>query len=103
MSRGSRRSSRVQASCWFNEDIIGDDTKATITYKNLYNDVHKGSRILIDDGLVELEVDRIECKDIHCTVLNGGTIGNNKGINVPGAQINLPTLTEQDIQTSDSA
>ncbi len=80
-----------------NEDIIGDNAKCTITYKNLYKDVSKGSKILINDGLVELEVVEIREKDIYCTVLNGGIIGNNKGINVPGAEINLPSLTDRDI------
>lgn len=80
-----------------NEDIIGNEEKCTVTYKELYDDVKKGSRILINDGLVELEVTDIRGKDIYCTVLNGGTIGNNKGINVPGAKIHLPSLTEQDV------
>ena len=81
-----------------NEDIVGDSTKATITYKELYKDVDKGSRILINDGLVELEVTEIKNRDIYCTVLNGGAIGNNKGINVPGAEIHLPSITQQDVE-----
>ena len=81
-----------------NEDIIGDNTKATVTYKELYKDVKRGSRILINDGLVELEVESIDGKDIKCVVLNGGVIGNNKGINVPGAEIHLPSITTQDIE-----
>ncbi|MCX7922669.1 MAG: pyruvate kinase [Clostridia bacterium] len=80
-----------------NEDIIGDSSKCTVTYKELYKDVKKGSRILINDGLVELEVNQVKGKDIYCTVLNGGMLGNNKGINVPGAEIHLPSLTEQDV------
>jgi pyruvate kinase len=80
------------------DDILGDNTKVSITYKDLYKDVSKGSRILINDGLIELVVDHIENKDIHCTILNGGTIGNKKGINVPGTEINLPSLTEKDVE-----
>ncbi|EPR07609.1 pyruvate kinase [Ruminiclostridium papyrosolvens] len=80
-----------------NKDIIGDETKCTITYKELYKDVSKGSKILINDGLVELEVTEIKNKDIYCRVLNGGAVGNHKGINVPGAEIKLPALTKQDI------
>lgn len=80
-----------------NDDIVGDNTKCTVNYKELYKDVSKGSRILINDGLVELEVDEIKGKDIRCIVLNGGVIGNNKGINVPNAVINLPSITEKDI------
>jgi pyruvate kinase len=81
-----------------NEDIIGDNSKTSVTYKNLYKDVAKDSRILVNDGLVELKVNEVKNKDIYCTVLNGGTIGNNKGINVPGAQIHLPSLTDQDVK-----
>lgn len=81
-----------------NEDIIGNAQRCSVTYKNLHNDVNVGSRILIDDGLVELEVEKIINKEIHCRVLNGGSIGNNKGINVPGTEIKLPSLTEKDIE-----
>ena len=81
-----------------NEDQIGDSTRCTISYKELYKDVRKGSRILINDGLVELEVKEIKDKDIYCTILNGGVIGNNKVINVPEAEIHLPSLTEKDVQ-----
>lgn len=80
------------------DDIVGDSTRVSVTYKELYKDVRRGSRILIDDGLVELEVQKIEGKDIVCTVLNGGTISNNKGINVPGTEIHLPSLTEKDVE-----
>ncbi len=80
-----------------NEDVLGGQDRATVTYKELFKDVAKGSRILINDGLVELEVEEIKKKDIHCVVLNGGSIGNNKGINVPGAEIHLPSLTQRDI------
>ena len=81
-----------------NEDIIGDNTRSTVTYKELYKDVRKGGRILINDGLVELEVTDVKGLDIFCTVLNGGVIGNNKGINVPDIHIHLPSITEKDIQ-----
>ena len=81
-----------------NEDIIGDNTKSTVTYKELYKDVRKGGRILINDGLVELEVTEVKGRDILCTVLNGGSIGNNKGINVPNSEIHLPSITEKDVE-----
>lgn len=80
-----------------NDDIIGDNTRVSVTYKELYKDVKRGRRILINDGLIELEVMDIDDRDIICTVLNGGVIGNNKGINVPDAEIHLPPLTSQDI------
>lgn len=80
-----------------NEDVMGDETKSAVTYKELYKDVWKGGRILINDGLVELEVSEVRGADIWCTVLNGGVIGNNKGINVPNAEIHLPSITQKDI------
>ncbi|NLW55743.1 MAG: pyruvate kinase [Firmicutes bacterium] len=81
-----------------NEDIIGDQTKCSVTYKDLHKDVKKHDRILLNDGRVELMVERIEGSDIHCVILNGGVIRNNQGINVPNANINLPSLTPQDIK-----
>lgn len=80
-----------------NEDIIGDSTKTTITYKDLYKDVEPGTIILIDDGKIELEVEKINGKDIECRVTNGGELGMRKSINVPGRHINLPALKEKDI------
>jgi len=81
-----------------NDNILGNEKQATITYKNLYKDIEKGGKILINDGLVEIEVEQIVGKDIYCIVINGGQIGNNKGMNVPGAKIKLPSLTEQDVK-----
>ncbi|MBP7174886.1 MAG: pyruvate kinase [Thermoclostridium sp.] len=80
------------------QDIEGNDLSVSITYKELFRDVQKGSHILIDDGLIELKVQDIYESDIHCIVLNGGRLGNNKGINVPGADIHLPSITQQDIE-----
>lgn len=79
------------------EDILGDETKCSLSYKMMYQDVKPGDMILIDDGLVGLEVQTIEGKDIHCIVKNSGVIGNHKGVNVPGVSINLPAITEKDI------
>lgn len=80
-----------------NKEILGDSTKVSISYKNLYKDVSIGQIILIDDGLVELKVIAIKEKDIICTVITGGIISNNKGVNVPNLKLNLPSLTEKDI------
>lgn len=63
-------------------DIEGDETRVAITYENLYKDVKKGGKILIDDGLIELEIENIKNGDIVCRVLNGGELGERKGINV---------------------
>lgn len=81
-----------------NEDILGDDTKVSVTYKNLYEDVKIGTRILLDDALIELEVTEIKGKDIVCEIINGGKLGNRKSVNIPGIHINLPALKEKDIQ-----
>lgn len=80
-----------------NDEILGDNNKVSISYKELYNDVKVGSTILIDDGLIELTVTKIENKDIHCRVINGGKVSNNKGVNVPNLKLSLPSLTEKDI------
>ncbi len=80
------------------EEIEGDKSRCHITYKDLPSDVTKGDKILIDDGLIELEVLNVsENKNIKCIVKNGGTIKNKKGVNVPGVKINLPAITEKDI------
>jgi pyruvate kinase len=80
------------------EEISGDETKCSITYDKLPKDVKVGDRILIDDGLIELEViDVLDDKDIKCKIKNGGIVKNKKGVNVPGVKINLPAITEKDI------
>lgn len=80
-----------------NEEILGDETQVSVSYKELYKDVTPGCSILVNDGLVELKVLEIIGKDIKCEILNGGVLSNNKGINVPNVVINLPALTEKDI------
>ena len=77
-------------------DFEGDSTKVAITYETLYKDVKPGNRILIDDGLIELEVKAIKETDIVCDILNGGELGEKKGVNVPYVKVNLPGITEQD-------
>ena len=78
------------------EDILGNNEKVSITYKNLKNDISAGTTILIDDGLIEMVVDSIEETDIICTVVNGGPISNHKGVNVPGAVLSMPYISEVD-------
>jgi len=80
-----------------NKNVVGSRQKASVTYEGLYKDVKKGDRILVNDGLVEMEVLNIDQEDIHCKVLNGGEIGNHKGMNIPNIPINLPSLTPQDV------
>ncbi len=78
------------------EELVGNNEKVTITYKNLKNDISIGTTILIDDGLIEMVVDEIEETDIICTVVNGGPISNNKGVNVPGAILSMPYINDTD-------
>lgn len=77
-------------------EVQGDDKICSISYRRLPRDVKAGDMILIDDGLVGMQVVSIEEEDIHCTVVNGGVIKNNKGVNVPGVAIHLPPITEKD-------
>lgn len=80
------------------KDVIGNKNICSVTYKGLANDVSKGDKILIDDGLIELEViEVLNSTDIKCIVKNSGEVKNYKGINVPGVRINLPAITEKDI------
>lgn len=79
-------------------DILGDQSIISITYTGLPYDVEIGGRILIDDGLVELKVlEIIDNTDIKCITINSGTLKNHKGVNVPGVKINLPAVTDKDI------
>lgn len=73
-----------------NEDVPGDQTKVSVSYKDLADEVSIGTRILIDDGLIEIRVKEISGKDVICTVVNGGAISNNKSINIPDVHISLP-------------
>ncbi len=89
-------------------DVMGDASRVAITYKNLYQDVKTGTRILIDDGLIEMEVTEIRPAkeavsgeknppmDIVCNVINGGVISNKKGVNVPNVELSMPYISERD-------
>ena len=80
-----------------NDDIEGNEEKVSVTYKELYKDVKPGTKILIDDGAIELKVDAIVGKDIECTVVHGNGLGSRKTMNLPGTTIRLPGLAEKDI------
>ena len=78
------------------DEVEGDETKVSITYAGLPEDVDRGSTILIDDGLIGLRVVRKTEKDIVCEVVNGGELGEKKGVNVPNVAVRLPAITEKD-------
>ena len=79
-----------------NEDIVGDEKQVSVSYKELYKDVKPGTKILIDDGAIELKVDEVVNKDIVCTVVHGNPLGSRKTMNLPGTIIRLPALAEKD-------
>jgi len=79
------------------DDVLGNETKTSIGYKNLYQDVVPGARILVDDGAIEFEVTEIKGKDVVCKALNSGRLGSRKTVNVPGLKLNLPALSPKDI------
>ena len=78
------------------EDIVGDESKVSITYAGLVEDVQVGSTILVDDGLIGLKVKEKKGKEIVCTVINGGELGERKGVNVPNVPVRLPAITDKD-------
>ncbi len=80
------------------EEIIGDEHRISVSYKELCEEIHVGDKILIDDGLIECVVMKKDSKDITCKIINGGALGNRKSINLPGLKTNLPSLTEKDIK-----
>ena len=79
-------------------EVEGDVNIVSVTYADLPKDVHRGSRILIDDGLIELKVEDITETDVVCKVVNGGVVKSRKGVNLPGVEVNLPSLMEKDIE-----
>ena len=79
------------------KDIIGDEHISSITYKNLPNDVRVGTRILIDDGAIELKAVKVTKEEIKCEVINGGKVSDHKGINVPGAKLSMPFISDADM------
>ena len=78
------------------EDFHGTAEHISLDYLNLPSEVEKGSIILIDDGLIGLEVDHVDGQDMYCVVTNGGEIGEKKGVNVPNVNVGLPSVTAQD-------
>ena len=79
-------------------EVLADDKIASVSYKNLPRDIKVGAKILIDDGLVGLKVQKISGEDIYTVVENGGEISSHKGVNVPDTNLSLEALTESDIE-----
>ena len=78
------------------EEVPGDETRVSVTYKNLPKDVAPGCTILIDDGLVAMTVEHVTDTEVCCKVLNAGVISNRKGVNIPGAHLSMPFISPKD-------
>src|SRR6266487_2041469 len=76
--------------------VLGDSTRVNTTFTRLPRDVHRGDRILLSDGLIELRVEQVRDRQVVCTVVNGGALGEHKGINLPGVKLRVPAMTPKD-------
>jgi pyruvate kinase len=76
--------------------VLGDSTRVNTTFRPLPHEVKPADRILLSDGLIEMRVERVRGREVHCQVVNGGILGEHKGINLPGVQLHVPALTEKD-------
>ncbi|MGH9500818.1 MAG: pyruvate kinase [Terriglobales bacterium] len=77
-------------------EIEGTASLISTTFRRLAREVQAGARILLADGLIELRVSRVRGNDVECEVINGGLLGEHKGINLPGIALSIPALTEKD-------
>ena len=85
-----------QEFCLTTEDVEGDNEQVSVTYKGLPRDVKVGSEVLIDDGLIAMEVIHKTDTNVYCRVKNGGKVSNHKGINLPGTEVSMEFLSERD-------
>src|SRR5499433_2650333 len=76
--------------------ILGDSTRVNTTFLPLPREVHRGDRILLSDGLIELRVENVRGREVNCRVVNGGALGEHQGINLPGVKLRVPALTAKD-------
>ena len=85
------------AFCLTTRRIVGDAHGVSIDFEGFPREVNPGDRVLLADGSIELEVNRVEGEDVVCQVVSGGKLGERKGVNLPGAEIDLPSMTEKDV------
>src|SRR6266404_3620263 len=76
--------------------VLGDSTRVNTVFTPLPREVHRGDRILLSDGLIELRVEQVQDRQVICQVVNGGALGEHKGINLPGVKLRVPALTPKD-------
>ena len=78
------------------DQVEGTKEKVSVTYSRLYEDLEEGMKVLIDDGLIEMKVEKVDKTNIICRVINGGTVSNNKGVNVPEVDLSMPYISDKD-------
>lgn len=78
------------------KDITGDENQVSVSYKDIVQDVEEGMTILLDDGLIAMKVEKLTATDIICKVINGGILGDKKGVNIPGAKLSMPFISQKD-------
>lgn len=78
------------------EDVEGTKDIVSVTYNRLYEDLEVGMRVLIDDGLIEMTVEKVDKSNIVCRVINGGVVSNHKGVNVPEVDLSMPYISDKD-------
>ncbi len=78
------------------DEVEGTKDIVSVTYNRLYEDLEEGMRVLIDDGLIEMKVEKVDKTNIVCRVINGGTVSNHKGVNVPDVDLSMPYISEKD-------
>ena len=80
------------------QTVIGDNERVAVTYENFAKDLKVGDMVLVDDGLLELDVTEIKGNEVICIARNNGDLGQKKGINLPNVSVNLPALSEKDVE-----
>ncbi len=78
------------------DDVEGTKDIVSVTYNRLYEDLEVGMRVLIDDGLIEMKVEKVDKNNIVCRVINGGVVSNHKGVNVPEVDLSMPYISDKD-------
>lgn len=79
------------------DPVVGDEGRVSVSYKDLAGDVKPGQELLLDDGRLRLRVERVSGGDVHTVVEVGGPLSDHKGVNIPGADLSIPALTEKDV------
>ena len=80
------------------KSVVGNNKIVAVTYEGLTKDLKAGDIILLDDGLIGMEVTSIDGNNVHCIVKNNGDLGENKGVNLPNVSVQLPALSEKDVK-----